>query len=237
MENTIQSNIAAWNAAFGDYVNATSKTPQEALEHKVKALGIALWKGFTGHQFGGTPRNRAVGVLELAARTAAQRGTRIRSTLMAEYMANRAIFRAKAKAIKQSLKNFKGTLDQWSGLGSALDANQQERIGLWQSIVGREVAAREAGIGQLGAAFLWYRRRGKGEARRLVVNRTGKPMGGVEVVDGKAEIFGRVEGLTTVDARYGVVAEAINDETEDTMRYVKEKQDAAAARLAVGALV
>jgi methylaspartate ammonia-lyase len=40
-----------------------------------------------------------------------------------------------------------------------------------------------------------------------------------------------VEGLTTVDARYGVVAQAIADETADTMKYIKEKQDAEAAKL------
>jgi hypothetical protein len=234
VENTLQSNLAEWNRAFGEYAKVTSKQPQEALEHKVKALGIALWKGFTAHQFGGTPRQKGVGILELAVRTAAGQGTRIRSTLMAEYLANRAIFRAKAKAIKQSLRNFGGTLDQWSGSMSALDANREERIGLWQSIVGREVKARQAGIGQLGAAFLWYRRRGKGEARRLVLNRGGKPIGGVEVREGQAVITGRVEGLTTVDGRYGVVVGALRDETADTMKYVKEKQDAAAARLAVG---
>jgi hypothetical protein len=231
VENTLQSNLAEWNRAFGEYAKVTSKQPQEALEHKVKALGIALWKGFTVHQFGGTPRQRSVGMLQLAARTAASQGTRIRSTLMAEYMANRAIFRAKAKAIKQSLRNFGGTLDQWSGLSSALDDNREDRIGLWQSIVGREVQARQSGIGQLGAAFLWYRRRGKGENKRLVVNRGGKPMGGVEVSEGQAIITGRVEGLTTVDARYGVVAQAIADETADTMKYIKEKQDAEAAKL------
>ena len=231
MEATLQTNLAAWNSAFAEYAKVTSKTPQEALEHKVRALGVALWKGFTAHQFGGTPRQRGVGVLELAARTASGLGTRVRATLMAEYMANRAIYRAKAKAIKHSMRW--GTLDQITGGEDALAQNRNDRIDLWQSIVGREVSARQAGIGQLGAAFLWYRRRGKGENKRYVLNRTGKPLGGVEVSEGQAIITGQVEGLTTVDARYGVVAAAIADETDDTMKYVKAKQDAAAAKLAM----
>lgn len=231
MEATIESNIAAWNKAFAEYVQATSKTPQEALEHKVRALGVALWKGFTAHQFGGVPRQKGIGVLELAGRTAAHLGTKVRSTLMAEYMAKRTELRAKAKAIKQSLKNFGGTLDDWSGMSSALTANQQDRIGLWQSIVGREVKARQSGIGELGAAFLWYRNRGKGENKHTVLNRRGKSIGDVTVTDGVALIAGKVDGLNTVDARYGVVAKAIADETADTMKYVEQKQAELARKL------
>lgn len=231
VEATLESNIAQWNLAFGEYTKFTSKTPQEALEHKVNALGIALWKGFSGHQFGGKPRDRTVGEKELAARTANHRGTRIRATLMAEYEKARDGLRRKAKALKQSLRGFGGTLDQWSGITSAIADNQEARISAWQSVIGREVHSRQSGIGQLGAAFLWYRRRGKGENRRLVENRRGKTMGSVEVGEGVALIAGNVDGLNTVDARYGVVAQAIADETNDTLSYIKRRQEEAALKL------
>jgi hypothetical protein len=232
VEATIESNLAAWNAAFADYTKFTSKQPQEALEHKVRALGVALWKGFTAHQFGGVPRARGIALSQLATRTGEHRGTTVRSTLMAEYLAARSFLRAKARAIRQSLRNFGGTLDQWSGLSSALAANSNQRLGAWHDIVGREIKARQAGIGALGAAFLWYRSRGKGEARRYVLNRSGKSMGEVTVNEGGALIAANVAGINTVDARYSVVAQAIADETDDTMKYVKQKQDEAAAKLA-----
>lgn len=231
MQATLETNIAAWNSAFADYVKFTSKTPQEALEHKVKALGIALWRGFTAHQFGGVPRNSGVAVAELAARTASGRGTKIRGSLLAEYQNIKNSLNAKAKSIRQSLKNFGGTLDQWSGLQAATAANRNERIGAWQSIVDREVHARQTGIGELGAAFLWYRNRGAGEARHLMLNRRGKTIGSVDVSDGVALIAGNVDGMTIVDQRYGVVNQAIADETDDTLKFVKERQEQAASKL------
>jgi hypothetical protein len=232
VDATIQSNVSEWNAAFGEYVKFTSKTPQEALEHKVKALGIALWKGFTAHQFGGSPRQKGIAKSELAARTAAGQGTKVRGYLMAEYEAGRDALRSQAKALKQALhQSRRGTLDQWSSATAAIEQNRNERVNLWASIVGREVGLRGSGIGALGAAFLWYRRRGKGENSRIVTNRRGQKIGSVEVSDGVALITGMVDGLNTVDARYGIVTQAIKDETDDTMKYVKEKQDAEAARL------
>lgn len=231
MENTLESNISQWNAAFAEYVKYTSKTPQEALEHKVKALGIALWRGFTGHQFGGMPRNKNIAQLELAGRTAAHRGTKVRATLFAIYEQTKASLQAKAKSLRQQKKNFGGTLNQWSGIQSSIDANRAARVGAWQDIVAREVDARQGGIGVLGAAFLWFRYRGKGEGRRVMPNRRGKTIGSVDVKDGLAVIAGNVDGMTEVDARYGVVAKAIQDETADTLEYVKKRQDEAAAKL------
>ena len=96
---------------------------------------------------------------------------------------------------------------------------------------GGQAGHRQAGIGELGASFLWFRNRGKGDARRQVPNRRGKTIGSVDVSDGVAVIAGNVDGLTEVDARYGVVAAAIADETDDTMAYVKRKQDEIAGKL------
>jgi hypothetical protein len=235
VEATIQDNISAFNAAFAEYVAYTSKTPQEALEHKLNNLGLALYRGFTAHEFGGVPRKRGVAIGELRARTAEKRGTRVRGTLMAEYEGQRDTLRKEAKQMRRDLADFNGSDKKWKGMGSALLANARKRIGAWHDIVGREIALRQSGIGELGAAFLWYRNRGKGEARRLVPNRKGQTIGSVTVEEGVATIIGSVDGLTTVDARYGVVSQAISDETDDTMQYIKNKQDAAAARFA-GAL-
>jgi hypothetical protein len=232
MNATLQDNLAEWNRAFAEYVKYTSKTPQEALEHKVERLGRALYRGFSAHQFGGSPRQRGIAVSELAARTAEGEGTRIRPTLLGLYQAQRTALRKEAKAIRQSFRNFGGTLDNWSSLKTAQDLNRAQRLTAWQDIVGREVASRQSGIGVLAAAFLWYRYRGKGEARHLVPNRRGKTLGSVTVGDGVAVIVGMVDGINTVDERYGVVRKAINDETDDTMKYVKDHQDAAAEKLA-----
>lgn len=228
MPATIESNIAEWNRSFGEYTKFTSKQPQEALEHKANALGIALWKGFSGHQFGGKPRDRTIAESELQLRTANNLGTRIRSSLLAEYKKVRDDLRSKSKELKHSLSVFGGTLDQWSGTMSAIAGNQAERISAWQSVVGREVKNRQAGIGVLSAAFLWYRYRGKGDARTLVLNRRGKTIGSIEISDGVATITGNVAGLNTVDVRYGVVNQAIADETKDTLDFIKKRQDEAA---------
>ena len=231
MEATLESNVAAWNEAFGKYVEFTKLTPQDALEHKVNALGIALWKGFSVHQFGGKPRNKGVAIAELKSRTSAGEGTKVRASLLGVYQQERASLVAKAKSLRQSLRSFGGTLNQWVGIRSALNENRAQRISAWQAIVGREVDARASGIGELGAAFLWYRTRGKGDQKRQVLNRRGTSIGDVEVNEGVALITGRVNGLNTVDARYNVVTQAIADETDDTMSYVKRKQDEAASQL------
>ena len=119
------------------------------MERKVANIGIRLWQGFSAHQFGGLPRNRGIAGSELASRTGEGRGTTIRSTLLAEYQHEREGLRADARAIKGR---------QWMGLQSSKNAklekaNRAARVSLWQSIVGREVKARQSGIGELGAAF------------------------------------------------------------------------------------
>lgn len=232
MELSIQSNIEAFNAAFAEYVTYTSKQPQEALEHKLNNLGVALYRGFTAHEFGGVPRQRGVALGELRSRTGEKRGTRVRPALLEEYAEVRDTLRAEARDMKKELIAYNGPENKWKGMASALFKNGLKRVGAWQEIVGKEIALRQSGIGELGAAFLWYRSRGKGDGQRLVPNRRGQTMGSVTVEEGSATIVGSVDGLTKVDARYGVVNEAISDETDDTLAYIKRKQDEAAERLA-----
>lgn len=231
MEATLETNIAGWNAAFREYAKATSLQPQEALEKRLSNLGQALYKGFRAHQFGGDPKRKGVSMSELAQRTANGRGTELRSTLLAEYQKTRDQLRAKARSLKKSLKNFGGTLDQWSGTQSAIAENQAQRISAWQTAVGIEINKRQQGIGQLAAAFLWYRWRGKGKGRRVVPNRKGQTMGSVDIDSGVALVTARVEGINRVDARYGVVAKAIHDDTDDTLAYIKRNQDQETAKI------
>ena len=73
--------------------------------------------------------------------------------------------------------------------------------------------------------------RGKGEALRVARNHSGAPIGRVEMGEGHAVIVGEVAGIAEVDARYGIVAEAINDETDDTLRWIKAQHDVAARRI------
>jgi hypothetical protein len=232
VELSVESNLAAFNAAFSEYVAYTSKQPQEALEHKLNNLGVALYKGFTAHEFGGVPRRKGVALGELAARTAEKRGTKVRAELLAQYEQQRDALRDESRQMKHDLASFNGSNKDWKGMASALVANGIKRIGAWHAIVGKEIKLRQSGIGELGAAFLWYRNRGKGENQRLVPNRHGQTMGSVTVEEGSATIVGSVAGLTTVDARYGVVAQALSDETDDTMDYIKRKQDEAGERFA-----
>ncbi len=229
MEVTIQSNLDAFNAAFAEYVKYTSKTPQEALEHKVKNVGLRLWQGFTAHQFGGNPRQKGVARREMLARTAAGTGTRIRANLMAIYERERAALMATARGIKRGMRL--GTLDQWSALRPEQARNREQRVKLWQRIVGAEIGLRQSGIGALAAAFLWYRSRGKGENQHLVQNRMCQTIGSVVVGQGGAVITGKIAGINTVDERYGIVRQAITDETNDTITYVRQRQEAAAATL------
>jgi len=228
VEASIQSNIDAFNAAFAEYVKYTSKTPQKALEHKVMRLGFALWQGFSAHEFGGYPRRPGIARAELAARTIAGLGTKIRGWLMDVYLAERSKLRSETKAIRGR---------QYMGLQSAKNAgvektNREARVRLWQKIVGTEVAFRQRGIGMLGAAFLWYRwRHNSAKGRFLQRNTSGKTLGSVEVGDGVATIEGNVAGLDVVGVRYGIVNKAITDQTADMLNFVKDRQDAAAAQL------
>ena len=229
MEATIEDNLAAFNTAFAEYLGFTSKQPQEALERKVHNIGIRLFEGFRAVQFGGYPRNRGIAEAQLQARTAAGRGTKVRPELLARYQAARNDIMAERRALRKKARW--GTLTDWSAAQSGLAALRKKAISLWQSVVGEEIKERQSGIGELAASFLPARYRGKGEARRIVTNRQGHPIGSVDVGPGVAVITGMVAGLTTVDARYGIVAKAIAEETAEFMGWMKDQQDKAGERL------
>jgi hypothetical protein len=242
MELSIQDNLEAFSRAFGEYLAWTSKAPQEALERKVKNLGIRLYQGFTAHRFGGVPRRRGVALSELRSRTDGHRGTTVRPELLAQYEVQRTALLAQRTELRAERRTLLGS---YRGKGQALAfvaasidlaKNALRRVGAWQAIVGKEVALRQSGIGELGAAFLWFRSRGKGENQRFVLNHSGRPIGSVSVDDGQAMIVGDVAGIGTVAERYDIVAKAISDETDDTLRWIAEQQDLAAQRIMGGIL-
>jgi len=99
------------------------------------------------------------------------------------------------------------------------------RTDLWRRIVGRELSARQAGIGMLGASFLWYRKRSsQSKGTYYMPNRTGKPLGYVDRGDGYLRIVGEAAGLEVVDPRYGIVSQALAIETADMVPYIERRE-------------
>lgn len=200
-----ETNLAAFNVVLTRYMDATGKLPDEVLEKKGRDIGIKLFQGFSAHKFGGPGKKRAgLARAELAARTAAGDGTKVRASLMKEYFAKRGQLRAEST----------GTL-----------GNINRRVRLWQSIVGREIALRQRGIGVLAASFLWFRgRTSKARGTYYVRNKTGRALGSVEKGNGFLRILGYTEGLAGVDVRYGIVSRALNEARADMLIYVERKE-------------
>jgi hypothetical protein len=221
----IEHSLQSFNAALERYVAASGKTLDQVLEKKGRDLGIRLYRGFNERQYGG-PGRRKPGLARaaLAARTAAGKGTNVRASLRKTFERERASFSSFATSLAEQRRQFGGTLDQFTALKEKQEVNRRQRAGLWRSIVGREIALRQSGIGVLGASFLWYRRRSN-QARGtfFVKNRTGRPLGFVDKGPGYLRIVGLTSGLREVDARYGVVASALQEATADTEEYLIRK--------------
>jgi hypothetical protein len=200
-----ETNLAAFNAVLTRYMDATGKLPDDVLDKKGRDLGIKLFQGFSDHKFGGPGKKKSgLAKAQLAARTTSGEGTKVRASLLKEYFARRGQLRASAK----------------STLG-----NIKRRIRLWQSIVGREIALRQRGIGVLAASFLWFRgRSSQAKGTYYVRNKTGAPLGSVEKGSGFLRILGFTEGLSSVDARYSIVIHALAEAREDMLAYVERKE-------------
>lgn len=212
MKIGIQSNLALFNSALARYIAAHQgrKSVEEIMEKKGRALGVQLFLGFKHRKWGGPGRaSRSLAREELDARAAAGEGIRVRRSIMREYLSARSSLRAKQRG-----KTLTG-------------ARIEARTRLWRSFVGRELAARQRGIGVLAAAFLWYRRRSS-QARGTfyVKNRTGKySLGRVERDESTFRIIGEVDGLAKTDARYGIVERAIAAETADIQEYFESRPE------------
>jgi hypothetical protein len=208
----LQSNLSLFNSALARYIAAHQgrKSVDEIMEKKGRALGVQLFLGFKSRKWGG-PGKRPAGLArqELDARVANGEGIRVRRSIMQDYLKARSELRGKQRG-----KELTG-------------ARIEQRTRLWRSFVGRELGARQRGIGVLAAAFLWYRRRSS-QARGVyyVKNRTGKfSLGRVERDESTFRIVGDVQGLSEVDARYGIVERAIASETADIQRYFESRPE------------
>lgn len=208
----IESTLSLFNSALTRYITAHQgrKSVEDIMEKKGRDLGIRLFRGFRERQWGGPGRrSRTLARQELDARVAQGRGIRVRRAIMDDYLAARATLRG-----RQQGKELTG-------------ARIEQRTRLWRSFVGRELAARQRGIGVLGASFLWYRKRSsQAKGTYYVLNRSAKyPLGGVERGDGFLRIFGETAGLAAVDARYDLVARALADATADIEKYFEQRPE------------
>lgn len=224
---SIDTSLAQFNARFDRYAALNKRMPDELLEKKGRALGIALFKGFREHQFGGNPRRRGIAAEELRNRSAQGRGIRVRPSILAKYRSERSKFNSALRSIGQRKRRASehGTLDDWSNARDERATMRDLRAQLWQRTVGAELKAREAGIGVLAASFLWFRKRSNNaRGTFLVPNRTGKPLGYVERTENAFRIVGETEGLAATDAKHSVIVAAINSEMADLDAYIARKE-------------
>lgn len=213
MNVVLSSNSAAFNSALGQYMGLTKALPDEVLEKKGRDLGIRLFRGFRGRQYGGPQRNAGIARRDLATRTAAGQGTRVRRSLLNEYFEKR-------QALRSEIKGFVGPQNSRGELRSI-----KRRVALWQSFVGREIGLRQRGIGVLAASFLWFRRRtSQARGTFYVRNKTGRPLGSVEKGEGYLRIVSATDGLVKVNQRYGIVDRALGDAATDMMEYIRRKE-------------
>jgi len=211
----IEVDTRAVTRSLAAYALASRKNLDEVLEKKGRDLGIKLFQGYRARQWGGAARRAGIARSELVARTAAGRGTKIRESILRGFRAE-VVTAPKVRDAK-------------SARGKA--AARRRRASIWQKYVGREIAARQRGIGVLAASFLWFRKRKASSGNRgieYVRNRTGRPLGGVEKGADFLRIQGYTAGLGAVGARYGIIRRALLLVQADMDVYLARKQDEAA---------
>lgn len=225
MSVNVESNIVEFQRMFQRYTELSSRAPEDLMEKKGRALGIALFQGFDAKKFGGPgKKKRGLARAQLDERTADGRGTKVRPSLLAAYKSERAAFGSSIRSLGQLARNeIRST--QYKQLRAESRMMRKKRAGLWNRVVSAEVNARQAGIGMLAASFLWYRKRqSQAKGTYIVPNRTGKPLGYVERGEGFFRIVSEAEGIDVVDARYGIVQAALARETADIVEYLAKKE-------------
>jgi hypothetical protein len=206
--------LERFQTTLAKYIAGSSRTADEVLEVKGRDLGIKLFRAFRGRQWGGAGLKRNLAKAELARRTALGQGTRVRSRLLDAYHAARAKANSVLRSIGQITRAdyFKGSIDQRLRLNNQRHAVRAARANLWRLFVGRETALRQKGIGALAASFLWFRSRKNNQQGRFYVRNkysNRPPLGYVDKAPGSLRIVGQTPGLSTVDARYGIVSRAL----------------------------
>lgn len=221
---SIETSLASFNAQLARYMELSKKLPDQILEKKGRDLGIKLFEGFREHQFGGNPKRKGIAAEELRQRSSQGRGIRVRPSLRKRYEQGREYLTYNVRSFGQGARRSL-LLSDYRGAKREGRAARKRRSALWKKAVGMELAARESGIGVLAASFLWFRKRSNNAMGTfLVPNRTGKPLGYVERSEGAMRIVGDTEGLAATDAKYQVVAGAINTATADMVEYVTRKE-------------
>jgi hypothetical protein len=204
-----QSNLDAYNRALAKYITLTSKTVDEALEKKGKALGIALWRGFAAKKWA-AGRN-AESVL----------ATMFRNATRLPRSAYRHGDRLTDPAGGQVPVRKPVAAPPW--LSSIPTEAANGKMGAWRAAVAQEALRRKSGVGVLGASFLASRYASNSEGTRLVQNKTGQVLGSVTKGPGYIEIIGNTPGLSLIDERYGIVSDAIRSETADMDVYIRRR--------------
>jgi len=220
---TVTHNLAQFNAAFARYADTWTArghgTLEDALEKKGRDIGIKLWQAFATHKWGGLGKpQKGLARAELDARASSGIGIKLRASLMAEYLSQRTDLRAATAG-----KHGAGVIGK--------------KIRLWQKFVGKELAARQRGIGYLSTAYLWFRKRTT-DSRGvfLVQNRRGVPIGAVDRGEGFFRIMGDAPGSSVVDSRYAVVSGVLSSATADIEAYLstRERENFSAAFASMG---
>ena len=221
---SIETNIADYNTMLGRYIALQKLLPDEVLEKKGRALGVALYEGFAAHKFGGPgKKQKRLAEAEFSARVALGKGIKVRASLLEAYKAERGKFGSAIRSLGQLGRH----ANKSAAKSLAAESRKMRglRTDLWRRIVGRELSARQAGIGMLAASFLWYRKRSsQSKGTYYMPNRTGKPLGYVDRGDGYLRIVGEAAGLDVVDPRYGIVSRALAVETADMVPYIERRE-------------
>lgn len=215
--------IHRWAEVFRAYDETNKRATAELLAKKGRDLGIKLFEGFRDVQFGGDPKRRGIAKAELAARTASGRGTAVREALLKRYQSARKYLGFSVRSFGQGAR-YATTKAERAEARRDGRAARKRRADLWRKIVGAEIALRQSGIGVLAASFLMFRNRSS-QARGTyqVPNRTGRPLGSVQVTDDSMEIASYAAGIGTVESRYGIVDRALNASADDMLVYLRDR--------------
>jgi hypothetical protein len=214
------SDLERFRETFRRYAELSPRGLADAIERKMRSLGIRLYGLFRERQWGGGARRRGIARAELDARAAQGRGIHVRASLRAEADAQRRNIGVLAGGLQA--RRAAGA----AGEGDRRQARSLQRAGanLWRQIVGRELRARERGIGVLAASFLWYRRRDRrGEGPTFVRNRRGEPLGWAEREGDVGRIIAETPAVARIGDRYGIVQAALQAEDADTRDYIRRR--------------
>lgn len=217
---SIESNLAELTAAIRQTIALSGKTVAEVVDRKTRSLGIRLFGAFRERQWGGNVRRRGIAREELDARAAQGKGIKVRQTIIDRMDARRkGLGQARVDIFARRRAGTARANDERN-----LRRNFRARANLWREAVGRELKARERGIGVLAASFLWYRRRSsQARGTYYVRNRSGRSLGYLESADGVARIVAETPGVARVADRYGIVSSAIQAETADTLEFGRRR--------------